>query len=198
MQRTLTAFFALVFAAAAFAQSDISKPPATFADFAVSASSEACTDFHAYACSNWEKLHPIPSDRSGFGTASAVFDWNHSVLREILESTAKGGAERNAIDQRVGDYYASCIDEAAIEKRGLAAIKPELARIDAMKSKKELPALLAHLHLITGALNPTAGNSGVLSPVFGTSSLTDFDNAKNVVAAIDQGGLGLPDRDYYI
>jgi len=196
MRRPIISLFSLVFAAAAFAQTDVTKPPATFADYAVNASTDACTDFHTYACTNWEKLHPIPPDRSGYGTGSAVYDWNRSVLKQILESTAKGGAERNAIDQRVGDYYASCIDEAAIEKRGLAGLKPELDRIDNLKSKKDLPALLAHLHLITGNL-AASGNSGAPTAIFGGGSIPDFDNAKMVVAAIDQGGLGLPDRDYY-
>jgi endothelin-converting enzyme/putative endopeptidase len=197
MKRSPIVLLALVFAAAALAQTDITKPPATFADYAVSTSVDACTDFHTYACATWEKAHPIPPDRASFGTGSVVFDWNRGVLREILESTAKGGAERNAIDQRVGDYYASCMDEAAIEKRGLAAIRPELDRIAALQAKKDLPKLLAHLHLITGGL-AASGNSGAPTAVFGGGSIPDFDNAKMVVAAIDQGGMGLPDRDYYL
>ena len=99
-----------------------------------------------------------------------------------ITETSKGGAKRNAIDQKVGDYYASCIDESAIEKRGLSAIRPELDRIAALKSKKDLAPLLAHIHLITGNLIP-GGNSGATTAVFGYGSIPDFDNASMVVGA---------------
>jgi endothelin-converting enzyme/putative endopeptidase len=197
MKRSLTLLLCIAaFAAVANAQVDTSRPPATFSDYPADQALNACTDFHTYACATWEKTHPIPPDRAGWGTFSIVGEWNRATLHNILEDTAKPGGARNEIDRKVGDYYASCMDEAAIEKRGLAAIKPEIARIKALKSKKDLAPLLAHVHLITGNLNP-GGNSGATTAVFGYGSIPDFDNAAMIVGAIDQGGLGLPDRDYY-
>jgi putative endopeptidase len=197
MKRSLTlALCIAAFTVAAHAQVDLSHPPATFSDYPLDRALDACTDFHTYACSTWEKAHPIPADRAGWGTFSVLGEWNRSMLKQILDETSKGGANRNAIDRKIGDYYASCMDEAAIEKRGLSTIRPELDRIAALRSKKELPALLAHLHLITSNLN-AGGNSGATTAVFGYGSIPDFDNASMVVGAIDQGGLGLPDRDYY-
>jgi endothelin-converting enzyme/putative endopeptidase len=191
MRKTLTILCCLA-AFAAFGQ----VKPAVFTDYPVDTSLNACNDFHTYACANWEKANPIPADRSGWGSFSILGEFNRAALRQILEETSKGGAKRNAIDQKVGDYYASCMDEPAVDKRGLGAIRPELDRIAAMKSKKDLPAELAHLHLITGNL-VSGGNSGATTAVFGYGSIPDLDNAATIVAAIDQGGLGLPDRDYY-
>ncbi len=196
MNKLIGSVIIFLLAVTATADPNLSRPPATFADYTVDASAGACTDFHAYACANWERAHPIPADRATFGTGSAVFDWNQAVLRDILESAAKGGAGRDAVDQKIGDAYASCLDEEAIEKRGLAALKPELDRIAAMQSKKELPALLAQLHRVTGNLTP-ASDSGFPTAVFGLGSSSDFANAETIVAAVDQGGLGLPDREYY-
>ena len=191
MRRLLTLLCCLV-AFAAFAQ----VKPAVFTDYPVDASLNACNDFHAYACTTWEKTHPIPADRSSWGSFSILNEFNRETLHQILEQTSKGGAERNAIDRQVGDYYASCMNEAAIEKRGLAPIRPELQRIAAMKSKKDLAPALARLHLMTANLLQ-GGNSGATTAVFGYGSLPDLDNAANVIGAFDQGGLGLPDRDYY-
>src|SRR5437763_13159097 len=86
------------------------RPPATSADFVVNASQDACADFHAYACSTWEQAHPIPSDRPSFTTGSLVRDWNQNVLRDILETTSKGGADRTATERMIGDDYAACLD----------------------------------------------------------------------------------------
>jgi endothelin-converting enzyme/putative endopeptidase len=197
MKRSLVLLLCIAaFAAVAHAQVDLSRPPATFSDYPLDKSLDACADFHTYACATWEKAHPIPSDRASWGTFSILGEWNRSMLKQILDETSKGGPGRNAIDQKIGDFYASCMDEAAIEKRGLSAIRPELARIDAVTSKKALAPLLAHLHLVSGNL-AQGGNSGAPTAVFGYGSIPDFDKASIVVGAIDQGGLGLPDRDYY-
>ena len=194
--RKSISFLVLLFAIPAFAQTNVSRAPATFTDYPVDPALDACADFHAYACANWERAHPIPSDRSSYGTSSSVFDWNQAVLRDILETTSKGGAERNDTDRKIGDAYASCLDDAAIEKRGLASIKPELDRINALQTKKQLPALLARLHRATGNLSPQT-DSGFPTAAFGLGSGSDFANAELIVAGIDQGGLGLPDREYY-
>ena len=185
---TLIAFPALA--------ADASKP-GVFSDYPTATTVDACTDFHEYACAAWESAHPIPSDRPGYGTSSTVFDWNQGVLREILDHASAGTPDSDAASKMIGDYYAGCTDVAAIDRRGIEAIRPELARIAAMKSKRDLPPLLAHLHRITRNLVPTTEDSGALVAAFGIGAISDYADAEMIVAAVDQGGLGLPDRDYY-
>src|SRR6476469_3102259 len=141
LMKTTIAIVLLALGAPVLFAQQLPAPPATFADYATDSSLDACADFHAYACATWEKAHPIPSDRPSFGTGAAVFDWNQNVLRDILETTAKGGASRSDTERMIGDDYAACLDTDAIEKRGLASIKPELERIAALKSIQQLPAL---------------------------------------------------------
>jgi putative endopeptidase len=101
------------------------------------------------------------------------------------------------VQQRIGDYYSSCMDEAAINTKGIAVLKPELDRINGLQSKRDLAGEIAHLHEITFALDEST-DSGATTAVFGFGSQQDFDDASKVVASADQGGLGLPDRDYYL
>ncbi|HVT05376.1 MAG TPA: M13 family metallopeptidase [Thermoanaerobaculia bacterium] len=195
MKATTIFALCLSFAAVGYSQT-VTRPPATFADYTVDSSLDACVDFHTYACATWEKAHPIPADRSSFGTGTLVYEWNQAVLRDIVDGAGKGDHAPGSADQKIGDYYEACLDEAAVEKQGLSALQPELDRIAALKSRRDLPALLAHEHRITS--NLLAGtDSGATTAVFGVGSTPDFDNAQLVVAAIDQGGLGLPDREYY-
>ena len=105
--------------------------------------------------------------------------------RQILEEAAAGGEKRTASEQKIGDYYFSCMDVDAVNKKGLAPLQPELDRITAVKSLQDLPALLAHDQLI-----------GV-NAFFGFGEQQDFKDATKQIAIVDQGGLGLPERDYY-
>ena len=107
------------------------------------------------------------------------------MLRGILEDAAKA-TKRTANEQKIGDYYATCMDEDSINKKGIAVLKPEFDRIAALKDKSALPALMAYLH-----------GDGIPG-LFGFYSGADFKNAKEVIAQADQGGLSLPDRDYYL
>ena len=191
MRRLLPLLLCLGLASLVFAQSP------SDATFPVDSSVAACADFHAYACATWERNHPIPADRPSFSTGAVVSEWNKAVLREILESAAKGGAGLSPVERLIGDDYAACLDEAAIDKHGLEAIRPELDRIGALKAKSALPALLAHLHRISANLTQVSGDSGQPTAVFGVGASSDFADAEMMIAAIDQGGLGLPDRDYY-
>src|SRR5947209_1891141 len=153
---------------------------------ALDKSAKPCEDFYQYSCGGWLKNNPIPSDQAAWGRFNELAENNRAVLHEILESAAKPSASRTANQQKIGDYYASCMDEGTINNKGMAVLKPEFDRINAMKSKAELVNEIAHLH-----------GMGI-DVLFGFGSGPDFKNAKEVIAQADQGGLSLPERDYYL
>jgi putative endopeptidase len=152
---------------------------------ALDKSADPCVDFYQFACGGWKKNNPIPSDQPIWSRFGELAERNRIVLRGILEDAGKA-TNRTPNQQKIGDYYATCIDEDAINKKGIAVLKPEFDRINGLKDKAGLPALLAHLH--------SQGIGGVFSFYSGA----DFKNAKEVIAQADQGGLSLPDRDYYL
>ena len=162
----------------------------------VDRSVDPCVDFYAFTCNKWMAANPIPADQASWSHWDKLQLWNEQVLKQILEDASKDAAQRSAIQQKIGDYYASCMDENAIHDKGVGAIQPELDRIAAMNRKSQLGEEIAHIHSITYQLAP-GSDSGAHTAAFGYSSQQDFDNASLVVAAADQGGLGLPDRDYY-
>jgi putative endopeptidase len=143
---------------------------------------DPCTDFYAYACGGWTKNQPIPADRSSWGVAERLQEQNEATLRKILEDASKSS---DAETKKIGDYYASCMDESRIDARGAAALKPALDRIAALGGVRDLAPIVAELH--------TMGVSAFFS--FGAEA--DFKEASLVRAIADQGGIGLPDRDYY-
>lgn len=146
---------------------------------------DPCVDFYQYSCGGWVKQNPVPPDRAFYGRDAELEDQNQIILRDILEKAGNPSPSRSAVEQKIGDYYASCMDEPRIERMGAAALEPELDRIEAIKTKADLADELAHLHLI-----------GV-DAFFSYGSDQDFKDATSVIAEADQGGLGLPERDYY-
>jgi endothelin-converting enzyme/putative endopeptidase len=146
---------------------------------------DPCVDFYQYACGNWAKLYPIPNDAPYSDQFYNLEQYNRQVLHSILEGTAANDSGRDATRQKIGDYYASCIDEKAVNEKASAALNAELARIDGLQSKSELPELLAHYQLIN------------VNAFFGYGSQQDFADATREIAAVSQGGLGLPEKDYY-
>jgi putative endopeptidase len=143
---------------------------------------DPCTDFYQFACGGWIAHNPIPADQPRWGRFNELQERNSEVLRGVLEAAARSGG---AATQKIGDYYASCIDEAAIEQKGATPLEPDFQKIAALKSVGDLPVLLADLHAI-----------GV-NAFFNFGADGDFKDAKTVIGVLDQGGLGLPDRDYY-
>ena len=149
---------------------------------------EPCVDFYQYSCGGWMAHNPIPPDQASWSVYGKVADENARYLWGILEEDAKPAASRTTVQQKIGDYFHACMDTAAIEARGAAPLRPLLKEIDALTSKKELAAFLAGEH-------PRTYGAGWL---FGFGSTQDYGDATQVIAEADAGGLGMPDRDYYI
>jgi len=145
-----------------------------------------CVDFYQYACGNWVKNNPIPPDQARWGRFDLLEDHNREVLRQILEAASKPDPGRDLTTRLIGDYYAACMDEKGVEAAGLKPIEPELAKIRGLTDKAQLAAVVATLQR-EGA-----------DVMFQFSSGQDFKDSEQVIAQIDQGGLGLPERDYYL
>lgn len=148
---------------------------------------DPCVDFYAYSCGGWMKKNPIPPDQAAWSVYGKLHDDNQRFLWGILDDLAKKTAGRTPTQQKIGDYFAACMNEAEAEKLGAAPLKPALDAIAAVKSKKDLPALLAAEHLSTIT-------SGLL---FNFGSDQDLADSSQVIGFAVDGGLGLPDRDYY-
>ncbi|MGZ4888944.1 MAG: M13 family metallopeptidase [Candidatus Angelobacter sp.] len=184
LSRLLTATLLLTCMAMPLAAQE-GKITSTSVVTALDKSADPCVDFYQFACGGWIKNNPIPADHPIWSRFGELAERNRTVLRGILEDSAKA-TKRSANEQKIGDYYASCLDEDSINKKGIAVLKPEFDRIAGLKDKAGLPALLAHLH----------GES--IDALFNFYSGADFKNAKEVIAQADQGGISLPDRDYYL
>jgi putative endopeptidase len=168
------------------AQSGSAQPSLGFSTANMDMTANPCIDFYQYACGTWMANNPIPADQSAWGTFNELNDRNLAVLHGILDKASVDDPKRSAVEQKIGDFYASCMDEPAINMLGIKALEPQLKRIDAINSKAAILDTLVQLHL---------DGVGVF---FNFSSEPDAKNSTQMIAGADQGGLGLPDRDYYL
>jgi len=148
---------------------------------------DPCVDFYAYSCGGWMRSHPIPPDQSSWSVFEKLHSDNLTFLGQVLETAARPGPARDPATAQIGDFFASCMDEAAIARAGAAPLREQLAAIDSIRSLDDLAAVVARLQLATGA-----------SVLFDVGSNQDFKDSSQVIAVVAQGGLGLPDRDYYL
>ncbi|MGA2000903.1 MAG: M13 family metallopeptidase [Terriglobales bacterium] len=159
---------------------------------AMDQSVDPCVDFYAYACGGWQKKNPIPADQSSWSLTAKLQEENRQVLRLILEKAAAPDPHRGPIQQKIGDFYASCMDEKAVDAAGAGALKGDLDRIAAVRTKGDLADYLARAH------PEDIGIYFGQAPLFRFGSTQDAKNSAEAIAEVDQGGLGLPDRDYYL
>src|SRR5215210_5549566 len=146
----------------------------------------ACTDFYQFSNGNWLKATEIPAAYSSWGSFNILAENNRKTLHDILEESSKNTkAKAGTNEQKVGDFYATCMDEPKREAEGAKPLAPYLARVDKVKDLKGLEAEITYFH--------KAG----LPALFGFGSLPDFKNSSMVMGAAGQGGLSLPNKDYY-
>ena len=182
-------FLSALTAQTAVAENDPTKAPALPAPLDtrfLDTTTDPCVNFAKYSCGNFPKVYPMPADMSGYGTGAVLFEHTEYALHSLLEKVEADNPSRTANEQKVGDYYATCMNTDAVQAAGLKPLQPELDRIAALTDKSQLTALLAHFQMIN------------VNAFFSYGEQQDFKDARKQIAVVDQGGLGLPERDYYL
>lgn len=164
---------------------EIYKPIPGFDASSLDISVDPCNDFYKFACGKFAANHPIPSDQPEVDQFYALYNVNTQSLNGILTKAAAGGSGRTPNEQKIGDYYKSCMDTDVIESKGLVPVQPLLDKINNLQSISEIAPLIGELQRYG------------IDVFFGYGEQQDFKDASKQIAFIDQGGLGLPERDYY-
>jgi endothelin-converting enzyme/putative endopeptidase len=146
---------------------------------------DPCVDFYQYSCGGWQQKNPIPPDQTSWSVYGKLYQDNLQYLRVLLEEAA-AAKDRDPATQKIGDFYGSCMNETLVEQLGAKPMQPDLTAVQSLKDRKQLAALFARLQL-----------QGV-SVLFDFGPMQDPDDSDSMIVGIDQGGLGLPDRDYYL
>jgi putative endopeptidase len=157
---------------------------------------DACTDFYQYACSKWITAHPIPSDMPVTSVVLPLFLYNQTILRNAMEKAA-ANKQATGSERQIGEFWTSCMDDAGRNANGKSWLQPHLKVIETLRSKKDLPRVLAYLHLNFPA-TWLADDNSTKAPLFGFGPNQDLEDASKVVASIDQGGMAMPSLDYYV
>jgi putative endopeptidase len=163
------------------------KAPQSFDLTAIDKTADPCSDFYQYACGNWAKNNPIPADQTAWGQFAELDERNDWLLYRELEKAAAPSADRTPLEQKYGDYYASCMNTQLADQKGVTPLQPALDAINTWNDKKHLGALLGKLEIRYAV-------AGIFS--FGVGQ--DQKDSTQQIAIAGQAGLGLPDRDYYL
>ncbi len=159
-------------------------PPLRLAD--LDPGTKACTDFYQYASGGWLAANPVPAAYSTWGSFNELAERNNLVLRDVLDAAAMAApTTKDPNTRKLGMFYSSCMDSVGSEAAGAKPLMADIARIDAISTRAELNAEIAHEHAVG------------MSPLFSFGSDQDARNSSLVIVSVNQGGLGLPNRDYY-